>query len=175
LRGAFRRLNLWRPGHRWKARGELCYMQPQAFAFACFTSLCARICARASRPPVKSCQNAYSLGVVIATSSSRRGAPPNAAQIGEMGGQVARRHTQTNPPPSPHLTITRPRRVQPRPQNVPWSAIEGGAAHIGSTALVSRAAGSGRAHRMARPAPHHKGGALDTRGKIYSLPTKEPR
>ena len=71
--------------------------------------------------------------------------------------------------------LTRPRRVQPRPQNVPWSTIEGGAAHTGSTALVSRAAGSGRAHRMARPAPHYQGGALDTRGKIYSLPTKESR
>jgi hypothetical protein len=82
----------------------------------------------------------------------------------------------TDEPSPPRRTpLTRPRRVQPRPQNVPWSAIEGGAAHIGSTALVSRAAGSGRAHRMARPAPHHKGGALDTRGKIYSLPTKEPR
>ena len=28
LRGAFRRLKLWRPGHRWKARGELCHIQP---------------------------------------------------------------------------------------------------------------------------------------------------
>ena len=38
------------------------------------------------------------------------------------------------PPRAPPLI--RLRRVQPRPQNVPWSTIEGGAAHIGYTALA---------------------------------------